>query len=146
MAEPISLAQAQLIISACLAAGRREGLMPLAAVLLDARGVLKAMAAEDGIALGRPDLAIGKANAALQLGIGTGALAKRAKDLPVFFGAIGQTVKGGFIPNPGGVLIRDQSSHIIGAIGISGDLGGRDEAAAIAGIQAAGFIADAGGD
>ncbi len=144
MTTALSLDRAQQIVAACLAAGRREALMPLAVVLLDARGVVKALAAEDGIALGRPDLAIGKANAALQLGIGTGGLAKRAKDMPVFFAAIGQTVKGGFIPNAGGVLVRDEHNQIIGAVGISGDLGGRDEEAAIAGIQAAGFIADAG--
>jgi uncharacterized protein GlcG (DUF336 family) len=146
MPDALTLDRAQAIVAACMAAGRRESLLPLAVVVLDARGMVKALGAEDGIALGRPDLAIGKANAALQMGMGTRALAKRAKDLPVFFASIGQSVRGGFIPNPGGVLIRDAGGLVIGAVGISGDTGGRDEEAAVAGISAAGFIADPGED
>jgi uncharacterized protein GlcG (DUF336 family) len=140
----LTLDRAQAIVSACIEAGRRKSVLPLAVVVLDARGMVKAAGAEDGIALGRPDLAIGKANAALQMGMGTRALAKRAKELPVFFTAIGQSLKGGFIPNPGGVLIRDAAGQIIGAVGISGDIGGRDEEAAIAGISSEGFTADPG--
>jgi uncharacterized protein GlcG (DUF336 family) len=44
----------------------------------------------------------------------------------------------------GGVLIRDGSGTIVGAVGISGDSSDNDEAAAVAGIEAAGFIADPG--
>ena len=47
---------------------------------------------------------------------------------------------------PGGVLIRDDKGGVIGAVGISGDVSDNDEAAAIAGIQAAGFAADPGKD
>ena len=49
------------------------------------------------------------------------------------------------MPNPGGVLIRDASNHILGAIGISGDTGDNDEIIAVAGIEAAGLKADPGG-
>ncbi|TJX46902.1 MAG: heme-binding protein, partial [Mesorhizobium sp.] len=42
------------------------------------------------------------------------------------------------------VLIRDKAGSIIGAVGISGDTSDNDEAAAIAGIEAAGFTADPG--
>jgi uncharacterized protein GlcG (DUF336 family) len=42
------------------------------------------------------------------------------------------------------VLVRDGSGAIIGAVGISGDTSDNDEAAAIAGIEAAGFTPDAG--
>ncbi|TIX63342.1 MAG: heme-binding protein, partial [Mesorhizobium sp.] len=44
----------------------------------------------------------------------------------------------------GGVLIRDHVGAVIGAVGISGDTSDNDEAAAIAGIEAAGFTADPG--
>jgi uncharacterized protein GlcG (DUF336 family) len=44
----------------------------------------------------------------------------------------------------GGVLIRDGAGTILGAVGISGDSSENDEAAAIAGIEAAGFTADPG--
>jgi len=45
---------------------------------------------------------------------------------------------------PGGVLIRDASKAVIGAVGISGDTSDKDEACALAGIQAAGLTGDTG--
>ena len=50
------------------------------------------------------------------------------------------------VTNPGGVLIRDTSGEIIGAVGISGDTSDKDESCAIAGIEAAGLKADTGQD
>ena len=52
---------------------------------------------------------------------------------------------GRLVPNPGGVLIRDAGNQILGAVGISGDTGDNDEIIAVAGIEAAGLKADAGG-
>jgi len=49
--------------------------------------------------------------------------------------------EGKIMPVPGGVLIRDSSNNLLGAVGISGDVSDRDERCAIAGIEAAGFIA-----
>ena len=43
---------------------------------------------------------------------------------------------------PGGVLVRDASGAIVGAVGVTGDTSDNDEAAAIAGIEAAGFTAE----
>ena len=45
------------------------------------------------------------------------------------------------VPVPGGVLIQDQEGALLGAVGISGDTSDNDEAAAIAGIEAAGLNA-----
>ena len=45
---------------------------------------------------------------------------------------------------PGGVLIRDQDGKILGAVGVTGDVSDRDEACAVAGIQAVGLVADTG--
>jgi uncharacterized protein GlcG (DUF336 family) len=42
------------------------------------------------------------------------------------------------------VLIRDRKGEVVGAVGISGDTSDNDEKAAIAGIEAAGLVADAG--
>jgi uncharacterized protein GlcG (DUF336 family) len=42
------------------------------------------------------------------------------------------------------VLVKDASGATIGAVGISGDTSDNDEAAAIAGIVAAGLTPDAG--
>jgi uncharacterized protein GlcG (DUF336 family) len=45
---------------------------------------------------------------------------------------------------PGGVLIRDTNNMLLGAVGVSGDTSDNDEAAALAGITAAGLRADTG--
>src|SRR6266542_140027 len=52
---------------------------------------------------------------------------------------------GTLVPVPGGVLIRDKADALLGAVGVSGDTSDNDEAAAIAGIEAAGFVAETGG-
>lgn len=135
---PLTIAQE--LLHHTLAAGRAADLQPLAVAILDARGVLKAFAAESGIGLGRPDLAIGKANAALQFGLDGRVLAERAKALPHFFLAAGQSLQGRFIPNPGGLLIRREDGALLGAIGVSGDLADQDEAAALAGLAAVELI------
>jgi uncharacterized protein GlcG (DUF336 family) len=43
------------------------------------------------------------------------------------------------VPVPGGVLVRNSTGAIIGAVGISGDHSGNDELAAIAGIEGTGL-------
>ena len=46
---------------------------------------------------------------------------------------------GRFVPVPGGVLVLDGDSKVIGAAGISGDTSEKDEYCAIQGIKAAGL-------
>jgi len=140
----LSLEQAQVIIATALKYGTDQKLQPLAVVVLDARGVLKAFAAQDGTSLRRAEIAQGKAHGALAFGIGSRALAKRAATSPHFITAVTHAVGGSLIPVPGGVLIRDAGKQIVGAVGISGDNSDNDEAAAIAGITAAGLVADPG--
>ena len=48
------------------------------------------------------------------------------------------------VPVAGGVLIRDAAGEIAGAVGVSGDLSDKDEACAVAGIEAARLTADTG--
>ena len=48
------------------------------------------------------------------------------------------------VPVAGGVLIRNSRKEIIGSIGISGDTSDNDEICAVAGVEAAGLIADTG--
>jgi uncharacterized protein GlcG (DUF336 family) len=45
------------------------------------------------------------------------------------------------IPSPGGVLIVGTDNEVVGAVGISGDVGDNDEACAVAGIEAVGLSA-----
>ena len=140
----LTLDQAQTIIATALRHGTDHKFQPLAVVVLDARGVLKAYAAQDGTSLRRSEIATGKAHGALSFGIGSRALAKRAATSPHFIAAVTHAVGGSLVPVPGGVLIRAADREIIGAVGISGDNSDNDEAAAIAGITAAGLVADPG--
>jgi uncharacterized protein GlcG (DUF336 family) len=50
--------------------------------------------------------------------------------------------QGRFIPVPGGVLIRDASGDLLGAVGVSGAHPDDDEACATVGIATAGLVAD----
>jgi uncharacterized protein GlcG (DUF336 family) len=140
------LKKAQTIIDASIAYGREKNLMKLAVAVLDERGALKCFGAEEGTSLKRAEIAIGKASAALAMGLGTRSINKMAKDRPYFIGSVTSAVGGAFVPVPGGVLIKNASGTLLGAVGISGDVSDNDEAAAIAGIAAAGFSADPGKD
>jgi uncharacterized protein GlcG (DUF336 family) len=140
----ITLSQAQTIVTTALAHAREKGFQPLAVIVLDARGVPKAFAAEDGTSLRRYEIAHGKAHGALAMGIGSRTLGKRAEERPHFIAAVTHVVGGALVPVPGGVLIRAADRSIVGVVGISGDNSDNDEAAAIAGIAATGLTADPG--
>jgi uncharacterized protein GlcG (DUF336 family) len=135
---------AQAMIAATLAHGAKARMMPLGVAVLDARGALKAFAAAEGTSLRRAELAIGKANGALALGIGTRGIAKMAVDRPHFIAAATHAAGGSLVPTAGGVLIRDGAGVLLGAIGVSGDTSDNDEAAALAGIAAVGLKGDTG--
>jgi uncharacterized protein GlcG (DUF336 family) len=141
----ITLAQAQAIITGALAHGRKNDFKPLGVAVLDVRGALTAYGAEDGATLGRAHVAIGKASGAISMGMGSRTLAKRGREAPQFVNAVGQVFANGLIPVPGGVLIRS-GDDVVGAVGISGDNSDNDEAAAMAGITAAGLTGDPGQD
>lgn len=64
---------------------------------------------------------------------------------PLFYEALGVMSGGKVVPVPGGVLIRNRKGEILGSVGISGDHPENDETCAVFGIEAAGFVADAGG-
>jgi uncharacterized protein GlcG (DUF336 family) len=137
----LRLSQANAIIDASLVAGRARQFAPLAVVVLDAGGHLVAFQREDGAGFARFDIASAKAWGALGMGFGTRELAERAARFPTFVAAISTATQGRMVPSPGGVLIRDSQNTIVGAVGISGDVGYHDEACAIVGIEAVGFSA-----
>lgn len=131
----MTLALARAILDGALAYARAERLLPLAVVVLDAGGHPVATAREDGASLFRHDIARAKAMGALGMGADTRMLAERAQGNPVFFQSVATAVGGAIAFSPGGVLIRDAAGAILGAVGISGDTGERDEACARAGID-----------
>jgi uncharacterized protein GlcG (DUF336 family) len=135
---------AQKIVAAALASARSHKFKPLAVVVLDARGSIKAAAAEDGTSLKRVEIAIGKAHGALAMGLGSRTLFTRSQQQPQFMAAVTHAVGGSLIPVPGGVLINDSGGTLLGAVGVSGDTSDNDEIAALAGIEAAGCKGDPG--
>lgn len=140
----MSLEVADRIIDETLAEGRRLHLGKLTVAVLDPGGHLIALKREDGSEYLRPDIAIGKAWGALGMGHAGRVLAERSQRMPVFFGALSDMSGGRVVALAGGVIVRDASGRILGAVGVSGDTSEQDEAAAVAGVSAAGLEADFG--
>lgn len=133
----LTLARANTIADAALHEGRSRGLAPLAVAVLDAGGHLTVGKREDGAGILRFDIACGKAWGSLGMGFSSRELASRAVAMPAFFGMLATTSGGRLVASPGGLLIFDAAGQLLGAIGVSGDLGEHDEACAAAGIVAA---------
>jgi uncharacterized protein GlcG (DUF336 family) len=138
----LTLAQATIIVEKALERAREQNFAPLSVVVLDDSGELKAMQREDGASMFRFDVALGKAWASVAMGASSRALAQRAQDNPNFFITLAATAEGKFLPQPGGVLIRNAAGDILGAAGASGASGDQDEAAVAYGIEQAGLVAD----
>ncbi len=135
------LSDATTIIDAALAEARTRSLAPLAVAVLDAGGHLVAYKREDGAGIVRFDIAYGKAWGSLGMGFGTRELTERAAKNPAFITVLATVSGGRMVPSPGGVLVVDAQGVVIGAVGISGDIGDNDEICAIVGIEKAGFRA-----
>jgi uncharacterized protein GlcG (DUF336 family) len=140
----LTLEAAQTIVAKALGHARANKYNPIGIVVLDARGSLKASASEDGTSLMRWKVAFGKAYGSICWGAGSKKIEKMAAERPNFFAGVAHLSDAGILPVGGGVLIRDKDSKIIGAVGISGDTSDNDEAAALVGIQAVGFVGDGG--
>jgi len=110
----LKLADAKVIIENTLAAQAKNGFKPMAVVVLGSGGTIKASESQDGTSLLRPKVAHGKAYGAISMGIGSR------------------------------VLVKNKDGDLIGAVGVTGDTSDNDETCAIAGIEAAGFIAQVG--
>lgn len=135
----LSLKQANDITSAAIAHAQRTGLKPMAVVVVDAAGHLKAMQRDDGASMFRTDIASGKAWAAVAMGLSSRVLTQRAADNPSFYAALATAGHGRFIPQTGAVLIKDSDGRILGAVGASGGTGDEDEAICVAGMAAVGL-------
>lgn len=140
----ITLSKALKIITAALAKGKDLGLKPLAVVVLDAGGHVKAVQRQDGASMMRCEIASGKAYGALAMGVGSRWLNAQAENRPHFLEGLSAVSGGKIVAIPGGVLIRDRKGTIIGAVGVTGDTSDNDEIAAFAGIEAAGYTPDGG--
>jgi len=139
----LTLEKAQTIIAAAFQKGGEQAMKPLSVAVLDAGGHVVAFARQDGSSNLRFKIAEGKAAGAIALGMGSRAIFERAQQQPYFVGALNGLMDGAMVPVPGGVLIMENGS-MIGGVGVTGDTSDNDEIAAIAGVEAAGFAANAG--
>lgn len=140
----LALAQARTIIAAAFEEAARLELKPLAVAVLDDGGHATAFERQDGASAMRFKIAHGKAYGAIAMGLGSRALFERAQQQPYFISAMNALADGALVPVPGGVLVRDGDGILLGAVGVTGDNSDNDEKCAIAGIEAAGLVAETG--
>jgi uncharacterized protein GlcG (DUF336 family) len=138
----ISLAQANRIIEAIFARGRELGCRPLSVIVVEPGAKVKAFQKEDDSAMMRFEMAFGKAYAALALGRSSSLVRQRAEERPLFMQYLIRASGEQIFPEGGGMLIRDQSGELLGAVGVTGDTQERDEELAAYGIRAAGLKTD----
>ena len=77
---PLTLDQAQQIITAALAHSKEAGCKPMGVAVLDDAGNLKAFARQDGASMFRFEVARAKAWGAVGMGASSRVLGERAKD------------------------------------------------------------------
>ena len=136
----LTLDKADLIADKTLAKAREAKYRPMCVAVLDEGGHLKVLKREDKASILRPQIAVGKAWGAVGMGESSRSLGERLKERPAFLGALSTMSQGKVVPVPGGVLILD-GDEIVGAVGVSGGTAEEDEACAVEGIKAAGFVA-----
>jgi uncharacterized protein GlcG (DUF336 family) len=129
----ITLEQAEAVIAAAKAkALALNTLMNIAVV--DAGTNLVAFAHMDNAWLGSIDISQKKARTARYFNMPTGEIGKLSQPGGPLYNI--EHSNGGLISFPGGVLIKNASGEIIGAVGVSGDTVDNDHAVAQAGADA----------
>ena len=123
-------------------AENRDDLKPMTAVVVDSGGAVIAAQRQDGASPIRVDLAKGKAHGAVMLGLSSRKLGERAENQAYFIQAMNTLCNGSLVPVAGGVLVRNSSNTIIGAVGVTGDTSDNDEELAIAAIKSIGLMPD----
>lgn len=136
----LTLEQANAICAGALSFAAAQQLAPLAIVVLDAGGAIVTSLRQDGCGPARMEVALAKGHGAIGMGMPSAMMAGAFQQNPGFVAAIAAATGGKFAAQPGGVLILSDGVAI-GAVGISGDTGDKDDAAAVAGVNAAGLIA-----
>jgi len=140
----LTMKQALGIATSAVAEAQQNRMAPIGVAVLDRGACVLALLRDERASLGRPDIALAKAAGCLAMGFGGRELARRAERMPQFFTALATVLPQGMVPLPGGVLIRDASGEILGAVGVSGDTSENDEKCAVAGISAQTLVADTG--
>ena len=138
----ITLAQADKIIDAIIARARELNCRPTSVVVVELGAIVKAFKKEDGSAMMRFEMAMGKAHAALALGRSSSLVRVRTEQRPLFMDFLFKASQDRIFAEGGGMLIRAADGELLGAVGVTGDTQEQDEALAAHGIRAAGLKTD----
>lgn len=129
----VTLEQAEKII----AAAKEKAVdikVPMNIAVVDRGGNLVAFARMNNAWLGSVDIAIKKAKTANFFDMDSGDLGKLSQPGKPLYGI--EVTNQGLVSFPGGVILKDSSKNIIGAVGVSGGLVDQDEKVAEAGAKA----------
>ena len=138
----ITLDQANRIIAAILARGAELDCRPLSVIVVEPGCKPKAFQKEDGASMMRFEMAYGKAYAALSLGRSSQLVRVRYEEKPIFMRYLIAASDDRIFPEGGGMVIRDASGYVLGAVGVTGDTDECDEQLAVHGIHAVGLKTD----
>ena len=138
----ITLSQADKIIDAIIARARELKCRPISVVVVEPGAIVKAFKKEDGSAMMRFEMAMGKAYAALALGRSSSLVRVRTEQRPLFMDFLFAASQDKIFAEGGGMLIRAADGELLGAVGVTGDTQVQDEALAAHGIRAAGLKTD----
>ena len=138
----ITLSQAVKIADAVLDRARELNCRPIAVVVCEPGAIVKAFKKEDGSAMLRFEMAMGKAYAALALGRSSSLVRVRTEQRPLFMDFLFKASEEKIFAEGGGMLIRASDGELLGAVGVTGDTQEQDEALATHGIRAAGLKTD----
>ncbi len=138
----ITLLQADRIIDAVIARARELKCRPTSVVVVEPGAIVKAFKKEDGSAMMRFEMAMGKAYAALALGRSSSLVRVRTEQRPLFMDFMFKASQDRIFAEGGGMLIRAADGELLGAVGVTGDTQEQDEALAAHGIRAAGLKTD----
>lgn len=144
----LTLKKAQEIVDAALAGERSDAARRIAVAVCDAGAHPLALGREEEAAPLLAHIAQAKAFTCIAYGKPSKLVMEWADGSPNWFQGIGHVAQNrmglGLTGSLGGVIIRDGDGRAIGAVGVAGEAGPVDEALAVRGIEAAGFLADPG--
>lgn len=145
----LTLKQLQSIVEFAFSGERVHPTIKLAVAVADAGGHTLIAAREPGAPALLLDIAQSKAKSCVAIGMPTKAIMDLALKKPTWFGSasrVAQSSTGSPLWGAlGGVIMRDKSGELVGAVAVAGDTGAGDEAHAAAAIEHVGFIADVDG-
>lgn len=140
----LTLAIAQSMIATAMAAPRSSPQKRIAVAIADAGGHVLAMLREEGAPPLLARIAEAKAFTPIVYGRSTADLAPIADEYPIWFNGISRVAQASMgqplIGSKGGLAFKNAAGAVIGAIGIAGETGDKDDELARLAIREAGFF------